>query len=622
MIRPTTSNGCCMDDASSVEPATLRQLVHPQFFAGQLLTDRDLKDLLAYVKDRFALLRYRDGWGVACGMMVKPNANGKKPLTVTAGYAVDCAGRELILECDEEICLPPPERQQLPCPPISNTNGEEAEQVNFPGPGTIPEDRLGLFDITGCYVFEDFDPAIVLSDCKRKCKDSRRKEKVKIVAACVDPKTPSAFPDTDHTASTKDILMLLESLKKLLHENGHDHFYTTDLSQAVSSPVSKAAETIKKWIAEQLQSNPRFTEVYPGLQEWWEKSQKPKPYNTPWKVAAFLSWLIDALRHPDWDCPDLCAESMCVPLARVWAEWSEGRWQIRYIDRTPPSRKVFDPCCREKPLLVSHYFRRHWWDVRRELEAHGIETYLEWEEPHLDPAALERKFHEDSSLDRLTPGQPVVAVVTRGTTDDPNAGRVIRFRKFNEAEKPLFEGPDKLRMPITKPGAGFTVAFHEPKGDVPATPVFAAPEGNVIPKNQLRPDRVVDVAITLNSHFDAREVNDGGGDVRQWKVFVYDELDFDPDNDAENQTARRIRMLRDSGPYQPGATIAWRVLISRKLLDKQMLEYAVMLQENFNGEARHAAVWEHVPVVISNGVGMPETGANAQEAAEAGEAES
>src|SRR5262245_23322315 len=50
--------------------AGLPELLRPRFFPGQLLTDRDLSDLVSWVESRLRLERLREGWGVVCGLAV------------------------------------------------------------------------------------------------------------------------------------------------------------------------------------------------------------------------------------------------------------------------------------------------------------------------------------------------------------------------------------------------------------------------------------------------------------------------------------------------------------------------------------------------------------------------
>ena len=84
---PTCDGACCDLDC----------LVQPRFFCGQLLTDRDLTALLTWTQDKFRLSRYRDGWGVVCGLNVSCDQENPGHVIVEPGYALDCCGNDILV---------------------------------------------------------------------------------------------------------------------------------------------------------------------------------------------------------------------------------------------------------------------------------------------------------------------------------------------------------------------------------------------------------------------------------------------------------------------------------------------------------------------------------------------
>lgn len=95
----------CTCDSTCCE---LECLVRPNFFCGQVLTDADLAAMVEWTRQRLALQRYRDGWGVACGLELSCNgpdgqrgccgsASGGPAVYVDRGYAVDCCGNDLVV---------------------------------------------------------------------------------------------------------------------------------------------------------------------------------------------------------------------------------------------------------------------------------------------------------------------------------------------------------------------------------------------------------------------------------------------------------------------------------------------------------------------------------------------
>lgn len=113
----------------------LECLVRPNFYCGQLLNDTDLTAMVQWTRDRLSLSRYRDGWGVVCGLEVtcsEPEGacgcgcGSPKGCTVwiDKGYAVDCCGNDLVV-CEPipvdlgSVCRPDDDPCADPCwPPV------------------------------------------------------------------------------------------------------------------------------------------------------------------------------------------------------------------------------------------------------------------------------------------------------------------------------------------------------------------------------------------------------------------------------------------------------------------------------------------------------------------------
>src|SRR5262245_57340953 len=67
--------------------------VRPQFFAGQLLTEEDLQQLVDYVVAKNRLHnQHLWGDGVVCGLEVSCNPCGGGKVIVNPVYALDCCG--------------------------------------------------------------------------------------------------------------------------------------------------------------------------------------------------------------------------------------------------------------------------------------------------------------------------------------------------------------------------------------------------------------------------------------------------------------------------------------------------------------------------------------------------
>jgi hypothetical protein len=79
----------------------------PRFFDGQRLTADDLLAAQAYERElRWLHNRTLHPWGIARGLTVSA-ARGDRTVTVGAGYALDCLGRDLLVGEDTVLQVPP-----------------------------------------------------------------------------------------------------------------------------------------------------------------------------------------------------------------------------------------------------------------------------------------------------------------------------------------------------------------------------------------------------------------------------------------------------------------------------------------------------------------------------------
>lgn len=102
-------NTFVQDVTSGCAPVTcpvcggLECLCRPRFFAGQLLTDEDLKRLDHYITAKNKLHnRYLIGWGVACGLEVVCNSCDGT-VTVRPGYALSPCGEDIVVCADTPV---------------------------------------------------------------------------------------------------------------------------------------------------------------------------------------------------------------------------------------------------------------------------------------------------------------------------------------------------------------------------------------------------------------------------------------------------------------------------------------------------------------------------------------
>jgi hypothetical protein len=136
------------------------------YYYGKLMTVRDFLTEQDYFNEkRWLINRTVSGWGVVCGLDIKPKENDTSKVIVTPGLAIDCCGRE-ILVCEEQVVSLKPEGS------LCNTNET--------GQG---QDQNGKLMI--CLKFHEcktepiqFPP--IACDQKEKCEFNRIRDSFKI----------------------------------------------------------------------------------------------------------------------------------------------------------------------------------------------------------------------------------------------------------------------------------------------------------------------------------------------------------------------------------------------------------------------------------------------------------
>jgi hypothetical protein len=168
-------------------------MVRPRFFAGQLLTEDDLQSLEDYVIAKNRLHnRHLFGAGVVCGLEVlcKPCDTGH--VTVQPGYALDCCGNDIVLDCSLPLDINAMIRDLRrdhdcgdPC----------AEKHGKPGQGTVTPRDYCLY-VSYCEQESDpVSPYSVDEPCGTpSCQASRIREGIRFELRC--PPSPAALePD-------------------------------------------------------------------------------------------------------------------------------------------------------------------------------------------------------------------------------------------------------------------------------------------------------------------------------------------------------------------------------------------------------------------------------------------
>ncbi len=147
----------------------------PRFFAGQLLTEEDLRRLDRYIVSKNKLHnRYLHGWGVVAGLDVRCNGCDGN-VTVSEGYALSACGDDIIVPKDVRVDIPGLIRGSLK--PKKSRCGEE------PQSGGCDDDTQEWL-LSVCYSESDVRGTTPLKAGKSDCGCSGEKK-----SAVATPKT-------------------------------------------------------------------------------------------------------------------------------------------------------------------------------------------------------------------------------------------------------------------------------------------------------------------------------------------------------------------------------------------------------------------------------------------------
>jgi hypothetical protein len=132
-------------------PCEIPPFCRTNFFTGRLLTEQDFTAEQRYFRDKLRLhYRVLHGWGVACGLRVKPHPYcPDRRLVIEPGLAIDQCGYEIFLAHEVEIELPPaptppakpgyPSEQQQPYQGGQQGPQDPTQQPPYPGAPPQPQ---------------------------------------------------------------------------------------------------------------------------------------------------------------------------------------------------------------------------------------------------------------------------------------------------------------------------------------------------------------------------------------------------------------------------------------------------------------------------------------------------
>jgi predicted flap endonuclease-1-like 5' DNA nuclease len=364
--------------------------VQPRFFCGQLLTDHDLTALVGWTRDKFALARRRDGWGVVCGLDVRCASDARNPLRVrvTPGYAVSCCGDDIVV-CEEatldlsDACR----EEEDPCADLrrqlreTRDGGQAAravagrarayggsararaarasrDVVAYDDAGGADGDVLENFravDIFLRYAEKPAGPATAFgrSACKETpdCEFSRTEESYALGWLLGQQNTDP-----------------VERAARRWHE-GYDKCLDVlrDFRGQFSFDPPPSAGDVRRWLVNWMEQHP-LTQFCHLRDEICRATSDDLTSQTT--VTRWLFGLVQDCRNAYLACDCAgCERGTGVPLARVWLHSADGRWgrescRVAQIDPYPPYRRPLAQDCWPAPLGYVNVGRAIWhrWD--------------------------------------------------------------------------------------------------------------------------------------------------------------------------------------------------------------------------------------------------------------------
>jgi hypothetical protein len=342
----TGKTGCdCGVPACDGTCCELSCLVQPRFFCGQLLTDQDLTALLTWSQDKFRLTRYRDGWGVVCGLQVRCDRENPGHVVVEPGYALDCCGND-ILVCEPvtydltAACRP----DKDPCEELgqseegygrsvptstdrlSPTTFGEAMRTNVP---SRLDESWRSVDLYLSYAEKGTRATATLgrNGCNQlsDCEYARTEETFALRWRPAVDADPVAYLARKWREQYLGCVQVVTAFSKMWSRWQQSYLTRENLA-------AKAHAWLLRW----LEKNP--TQQYCGLRDMICDLSAD---------AVNQRSLLEPLFHLAQDCRNSFLQGHChaclddpgVPLARIWLQRDGDKCRVQLIDSVPPYRR-------------------------------------------------------------------------------------------------------------------------------------------------------------------------------------------------------------------------------------------------------------------------------------------
>lgn len=319
LMSRAAKNGCGCGAACQCESrcCDLECLVRPNFFCGQLLTDTDLGAMVEWTRQRLALARYRDGWGIACGLDVmcgdpdgETGCCGDKPgsgpaVYLSPGYAIDCCGNDLVVCAPMRIDLRPAcTLPDDPCDPRSPPPPPPA--AGTPTRGEEPS----CFDL-------DIADAVAVRISLRYHEDLAQGQRAMFRSGC----TETAACEYTRVLERPCVSLEMIPIDAKFGELPDEAQWIDDLKTATAAEVCRLMQLTSgglEAVLQELRRHPPFQtcfleDVVCCLLEQQKADKLANDWALKLMLRMYMDWLMRQLRCDCWSCrPDTG-----VPLATV-----------------------------------------------------------------------------------------------------------------------------------------------------------------------------------------------------------------------------------------------------------------------------------------------------------------
>jgi hypothetical protein len=318
--RPCTCGTHGPGPSGTAEPCgCLRCLTRPHFFCGMVLTDDHLNELTRWVRDRFALHRFTDGWGVAQGLTVGQRPDGPASVVVVRpGYARSCCGDDIVV-CEDltvDVCAGP---RSCPC------CGTQSGTAGASGESDEPERRA--VDLYLVPTAMPVDPTWVRSRCGCGGHDEPEHERV-IEGGVLRPVEVTEPLSDPQTAGATRWEAGLDDCRKILD----------DYAAAFPESANPTAADVRRWLTGWIRrQDPELAPVLGAVHR--RLAAEGLNLDDVRRLVVDVVWALRS--HYVEQTAGACQPQSGILLARVWTRATADGCAIECIDATPPFRRTF-----------------------------------------------------------------------------------------------------------------------------------------------------------------------------------------------------------------------------------------------------------------------------------------